>query len=58
MPNLRTTHFQRMEKNGYNKTTKKTSCPLRAWFKPTRENPIGFQVQRLNHSAIAADTSK
>ena len=29
---------------------------LRAGFEPTRENPIGFQVQRLNHSAIAALT--
>ena len=31
---------------------------LRVGFEPTREIPIGFQVQRLkrlNHSAIAAD---
>ena len=28
---------------------------LRAGFEPARETPIGFQVQRLNHSAIAAD---
>ena len=27
---------------------------LRAGFEPAREIPIGFQVQRLNHSAIAA----
>ena len=27
---------------------------LRVGFEPTREYPIGFQVQRLNHSAIAA----
>ena len=27
---------------------------LRAGFEPAREDPIGFQVQRLNHSAIAA----
>ena len=27
---------------------------LRAGFEPARETPIGFQVQRLNHSAIAA----
>jgi hypothetical protein len=27
---------------------------LRAGFEPAREEPIGFQVQRLNHSAIAA----
>ena len=30
---------------------------LRAGFEPAREDPIGFQVQRLNHSAITADTS-
>ena len=29
---------------------------LRAGFEPAREDPIGFQVQRLNHSAIAAMT--
>ena len=28
--------------------------PLRAGFEPAREDPIGFQVQRLNHSAITA----
>ena len=27
---------------------------LRTGFEPVREDPIGFQVQRLNHSAIAA----
>ena len=27
---------------------------LRVGFEPTREDPIGFRVQRLNHSAIAA----
>ena len=27
---------------------------LRAGFEPAREYPIGFRVQRLNHSAIAA----
>ena len=27
---------------------------LRAGFEPARGNPIGFQVQRLNHSAITA----
>ena len=37
-----------MEKNGYNKTTKKTSCPLRAGFEPTRENPIDFKSNALN----------
>ena len=30
---------------------------LRAGFEPAREDPIGFQVQRLNHSAIAVDAS-
>ena len=30
---------------------------LRAGFEPAREIPIGFQVQRLNHSAITADIS-
>ena len=33
--------------------TKKVN-PLRAGFEPAREDPIGFRVQRLNHSAIAA----
>ena len=28
---------------------------LRAGFEPARGDPNGFQVQRLNHSAIAAD---
>ena len=27
---------------------------LRAGFEPAREDPIGFRVQRLNHSAITA----
>ena len=27
---------------------------LRAGFEPAREDPVGFQVQRLNHSAITA----
>ena len=30
---------------------------LRAGFEPAREDPIGFQVQRLNHSAITALTA-
>ena len=34
------------------KVAKKFS--LRAGFEPAREDPIGFQVQRLNHSAITA----
>ena len=29
---------------------------LRAGFEPARGDPIGFQVQRLNHSAITAYT--
>ena len=39
-------------------TINKTSWPLRAEFEPTRENPMVFQVQRLNHSAIAAEKSQ
>ena len=31
---------------------------LRAGFEPTRGDPIGFQVQRLNHSAIVAYNSR
>ena len=31
---------------------------LRTGFEPAREYPIGFQVQRLNHSAIAADSNE
>lgn len=30
------------------------NLPLRAGFEPARGDPIGFQVQRLNHSAITA----
>ena len=33
---------------------KKKIISLRAGFEPAREDPIGFQVQRLNHSAITA----
>lgn len=32
----------------------KSSYSLRAGFEPAQEDPIGFQVQHLNHSAIAA----
>ena len=32
----------------------KIGASLRAGFEPAREYPIGFRVQRLNHSAIAA----
>ena len=38
---------------GHDGSTKKTYS-LRAGFEPAREDPIGFQVQRLNHSAITA----
>lgn len=33
---------------------KKPRLSLRTGFEPVRGDPIGFQVQRLNHSAIAA----
>ena len=33
-------------------TSKKSALP--AGFEPTRGDPIGFQVQRLNHSATTA----
>ena len=33
----------------------KGESTLRTGFEPAREYPIGFQVQRLNHSAIAAN---
>lgn len=36
-----------MKKNSFSMT-------LRVGFEPTREDHIGFQVQRLNRSAIAA----
>ena len=32
----------------------KKKVTLRAGFEPARGDPIGFQVQRLNHSAITA----
>ncbi len=34
--------------------TQNDKFSLRAGFEPARGDPIGFQVQRLNHSAIAA----
>ena len=34
--------------------SEKKDRTLRAGFEPAREIPIGFQVQRLNHSAITA----
>ena len=36
------------------KKKKNEKLSLRAGFEPAREDPIGFQVQRLNHSAITA----
>ena len=36
---------------------KKKELTLRAGLEPARGDPIGFQVQRLNHSAIAAANS-
>ena len=33
---------------------RKNEISLRAGFEPAREDSIEFQVQRLNHSAIAA----
>ena len=44
--------FNGERENEMKKKTKKKS--LRAGFEPAREYPIGFRVQRLNHSAIAA----
>ena len=44
-------HKINKKKLGENKNKNHT---LRAGFEPAREDPIGFQVQRLNHSAIAA----
>ena len=35
--------------------TKKEAHTLRAGFEPAQGYPIGFQVQRLNHSAITAN---
>ena len=32
-------------------------CPQLAGFEPTRAEPIGFQVQRLNHSATTAQSN-
>ena len=37
---------------------KKCIVSLRAGFEPARGDPIGFQVQRLNHSAIAAERKR
>ena len=39
--------FVKKKKKGYHHS-------LRAGFEPTHGDRIGFQVQRLNHSAIAA----
>ena len=37
--------------------TKRGAQTLRAGFEPAQGDPIEFQVQRLNHSAIAADAN-
>ena len=39
---------------GYEFHIKEKNGTLRAGFEPARGDPIGFQVQRLNHSAITA----
>ena len=36
------------------RVAEKIIITLRAGFEPARGDPIGFQVQRLNHSAITA----
>ena len=41
-----------IERTKYFSENKKGTLP--AGFEPTRGDPIGFQVQRLNHSAKAA----
>lgn len=54
---LQQRHETRAVKHSRPKNEKNTSPsgPQRAGFEPARGDPIGFQVQRLNHSAIAAD---
>ena len=47
-------------KQTFSEEKKKKTFPLlslRTGFEPVREDPIGFQVPRLNHSAIAAELS-
>ena len=47
----------RLGEGGKKKDRKKkkiVKVSLRAGFEPARGDPIGFQVQRLNHSAITA----
>ncbi len=43
-----------MMHEGKQKEREKKNETLRVGFEPTREDHIGFQVQRLNRSAIAA----
>ena len=45
-------------KQGKIKEWQKKIITLRAGFEPARGDPIGFQVQRLNHSAITAHTQQ
>ena len=42
------------KKEKKNKREREKNGTLRVGFEPTREDHIGFQVQRLNRSAIAA----
>ena len=46
--------FRKIKINFKNWKKKKKKFSQSAGFEPARENPIGFQVQRLNHSATAA----
>ena len=39
---------------GYEKKIKVVKVPQPAGFEPARAEPIGFRVQRLNHSATTA----
>ena len=41
-------------KKGVDSKKGRKKITLRAGFEPARGDPIGFQVQRLNHSAITA----
>ena len=45
-----------VQNEGGKKKKRQKNITLRAGFEPARGDPIGFQVQRLNHSAITAYT--
>ena len=49
---IRDYHFFVLDTQIFNYSPQKLT--LRAGFEPARAMPIGFQVQRLNHSAITA----